>query len=131
MEVRGYSIRTVTDLGFDEAVAKVTEELAKEGFGVLTEIDVRATMKKKLDADLPAYKILGACNPPIAFKTLQAEKEIGIMLPCNVIVYEDGGKTVVAAMNPEVALSVVQNDAIAPMAGEVTAKVKRVVAAME
>jgi uncharacterized protein (DUF302 family) len=132
MEIKGYSIRTDTDLTFDAAIEKVTASLKEQGFGVLTEIDVSATLKKKIDVDFPRYTILGACNPKLAHQTLQAEREIGLLLPCNVIVYEkEEGGVAVAAMNPAEAMSVVKNDAIAPIAGEVTDKLKKAISALE
>src|SRR5665648_253715 len=96
-----YDITTRTDLGYAETIVKVKEELAKEGFGVLTEIDVKATLKIKLDYDFTDYIILGACNPPFAKKALEADMNIGLLLPCNVIVYRDGDKTVVSAIKPK------------------------------
>jgi len=113
---------------YAEAVEKATAALKEEGFGVLTEIDVKATLKKKLDVDFRRYVILGACNPPFAHKALSAELEIGLLLPCNVIVYEteDGG-AVVSAMNPMAALGVVDNPAMQEIAEQVTAKIKRAV----
>ena len=126
-----YYFKTKVDLPYEEAVQRVREGLAEEGFGVLTEIDVKATLRKKLDVDFRPYVILGACNPPLAYKTLQEEEQIGLMLPCNVVVQEapDGG-SVVAALNPLVAMGVVQNPAIEPVAGEVTEKIHRVVEAL-
>ena len=88
-----YGYKKQVDMSYDAAVQNTRDELQKEGFGILTEIDVKATLKKKLDVDYDKYIILGACNPPFAYKALQAEKEIGLLLPCNVIVYEDQGKT--------------------------------------
>ena len=99
MEKTNYGFWKTVNLGFEEAITKVTEELKKEGFGILTEIDVTATFKNKLDVDFKPYKILGACNPPNAYKALQAEEQIGLMLPCNVIVYvDDNDKTNVARL---------------------------------
>jgi uncharacterized protein (DUF302 family) len=99
MKITSYGFSKVVNLSYDKAIEKVTEELKKEGFGVLTEIDVKETLKKKLDVDFKPYKILGACNPPNAYKALQAEEQIGLMLPCNVIVYvNDNVETVVAAI---------------------------------
>ncbi len=127
-----YGIKTSVSMDYDSAISKVTEELKKEGFGVLTEIDVKGTLKKKLDVDFRKYIILGACNPKLAHATLQAERDIGLLLPCNVIVYEeDDGSVVVAAMNPASAMSVVKNPRVEPVAEEVTAKLERVIAAME
>lgn len=110
----------VVDMSFEDAIEKATEELKKVGFGILTEIDVKATLKKKLDVDFRNYKILGACNPQFAHKALQAEDKIGVLLPCNVIVQETkDGKTEVAIMNPAEAMSVVENENLEPIAGEV------------
>src|SRR3989339_1647905 len=95
-----YQYKKEVNLSYDRAVARARERLQKEGFGVLTEIDVKATLKKKLDVDFDKYLILGACNPPFAYKALQAEEDIGLMLPCNVIVHEKGGKTKVSAILP-------------------------------
>jgi uncharacterized protein (DUF302 family) len=106
--------------------------LADEGFGVLTEIDVKATLKEKIDVDFKPYIILGACNPPFAYKTLQVEKQIGLMLPCNVVVQEAaGGGSIVATLNPLVAMEAVENPDLEPIAREVTDKLRRVVQALE
>jgi len=123
-----YGFSKKLDLPYEQAVAKATAALKEEGFGVLTEIDVKATLKKKLDVDFRRYVILGACNPPLAYQALQAELEIGLLLPCNVIVYEteDGG-SVVSAINPMAALGVVDNPAMNNVAEQVTAKIKRAV----
>ncbi len=107
-----------------QAVAKIKTELAEQGFGILTEIDVKAALKNKLDIDYDNYVILGACNPPFAYQALQAEKDIGLLLPCNVIVYEDKGKVLVAAILPTVAMGMVDNSALAGIAAEVEAKLK-------
>lgn len=123
-----YFFKTVVDLPFQEAVEKVTEALAAEGFGILTEIDVRETLKKKIDVDFRNYVILGACNPPFAYQTLQVEEQIGLMLPCNVVVQDGGdGTSIVSALNPEVAMESVQNADLAPIAGEVSRKLKNVI----
>ncbi len=123
-----YYFNKTLNLGFEDAVGRVTEELKKEGCGVLTEIDVQATMKKKLDVDFRPYKILGACNPPFAYKALQAESHIGIYLPCNVIVQDVAeGKTEVAAVDPLVAMSRVENESLIPVAEEIRAKLQRVI----
>jgi len=115
-------------MSFDEAISKVTEELSKEGFGILTEIDVRETLKKKLDVDFRQYKILGACNPPFAFKALSTEDKIGLMLPCNVIVQEVGeGEVEVAAINPVASMQAVKNPGLKDVALEVQGKLKKVV----
>jgi uncharacterized protein (DUF302 family) len=117
-------------LKFPEAVARVTEELAKEGFGVLTEIDVAATLKKKLGLDMPPYRILGACNPQFAHKAIEFEPQIGALLPCNVVVREAGGKTRVEIMDPKAVLQLVGRPEIAGIAGEVRARLERVLAAL-
>ncbi len=123
-----YGIGTSVHLPYDRAVERTRDELAKEGFGVLTEIDVKATMKKKLDVDFRPYVILGACNPPLAHRALTAEQDIGLLLPCNVIVYatDDPGESVVAAMDPVAALSLTGNEGIAPLAEEVKGRLMRV-----
>jgi uncharacterized protein (DUF302 family) len=118
-------------LGFDAAVQKVTEELAKEGFGVLTVIDVQATLKKKLGVDMPPYRILGACNPVLANQAIGAEPEIGLLLPCNVLVREDeGGIVHVSFMDPGAVLSLVDDPRIDPLAGQVKHKLEVVLAAL-
>ena len=117
-------------LPFEQAVAKVTEELKKEGFGVLTTIDMQDTLKKKMNVDVQRYTILGACNPPFAYRSLQAEEEMGLLLPCNVIVYEKDGRTRVSVFDPMVMTVIVENDAIVPVALEVKARLERVIAAM-
>ena len=123
-----YYFNKTLDLPFDKAIERVTDELKKEGFGVLTEIDVQTTLKKKLDVDFRPYRILGACNPPFAHQALQAEKKIGLMLPCNVIVQDTGdGKIEVAAIDPLVAMSRVENPDLEPVAKEVQSKLKRVI----
>jgi len=110
-DIATYGIRTTLKSTFDETVPKVLDALKEEGFGVLTEIDVAKTLKAKLDVDMGRYTILGACNPKIAHASLQAERELGLLLPCNVIVYEDEetGDTVVSAVDPERMLSIVDN----------------------
>lgn len=123
-----YYFNKTLDLSFEDAIARVTEELKKEGFGVLTEINVQATLKKKLDVDFRPYWILGACNPPFAHKALTAESHIGIYLPCNVIIQDAGnGKTEVATVDPLVAMSRVENPDLGPVAKEVQAKLQRVI----
>lgn len=115
-----YGISKKLDISYEEATEKIREALAKEGFGILTEIDVKATLKKKLDKDFRKYVILGACNPSYAYKALSAETEIGLLLPCNVIVYEnDGGGSTVSVMDPVIALGIVGRDDIEPVAKEV------------
>jgi uncharacterized protein (DUF302 family) len=125
-----YGTTKEVSMPFDKAVEKVTEELKKEGFGVLTTIDVKETLKKKLDVDFPRYLILGACNPPFAYKSLQIEEEIGLLLPCNVIVYEKDGKTRVGAFDPMIMSVVIENNDMVPIALEVKARLDRVIAAM-
>jgi len=122
-----YGISKEIDLEFAEAVVKTREELKKEGFGVLTEIDVKKTMKEKLDVEYEDYIILGACNPPFAHKALEAEKEIGLLLPCNVIVYRKDERTFVSAVNPMEAMSMVENEELSKIAAEVSEKLKRVI----
>ena len=117
--------------GFDQAVADVTDELGKEGFGVLTEIDVAATMKKKLNEDMPPYKILGACNPPLAHQAVTAIPEIGLLLPCNVVVREDAsGNVHVSFMDPGSVLGLVDSPEVEPLADEVRQRLQRVMAAL-
>ncbi len=123
-----YFFEKTVNLPYEDAIVKVTEELKKEGFGVLSEIDVQATLKKKLDVDFRPYRILGACNPPFAYKVLQAERNIGLLLPCNVIVQDAGnGKTGVAAIDPLVSMSRVDNPDLEPVAREIQAKLQRVI----
>ena len=122
-----YGYKRKVGYSFDEAVQRTREELPKEGFGVLTEIDVKATLKKKLDVDYDNYIILGACNPPFAYQALQAEKDIGLLLPCNIIVYQDAGETYVSAILPTAAMSMVENSDLGGIAHQVEAKLKKVV----
>lgn len=122
-----YQYKKETGLGYQEAVAKAKEELQKEGFGVLTEIDVKATLKKKLDVDFDDYIILGACNPPMAYKALQAEQDLGLMLPCNLIIYSKNNKTYAAAIKPTVQLEKVNNPMLSEVAKQVEAKLKKVI----
>jgi uncharacterized protein (DUF302 family) len=113
---------------FESAISKVTEELKKEGFGILTEIDVQATFKKKLDIDFKKYRILGACNPNFAYEAIKAEDKIGIMLPCNVIVQEqEDGIVEVSAVDPIASMVSVQNNSLANIASEVSVKLNRVI----
>jgi uncharacterized protein (DUF302 family) len=122
-----YAFSTKVSCGFDEALDQVAEELQKEGFGVLTEIDVKAVLKKKLDIDIRPYKILGACNPVLANQALTTEPDIGLLLPCNVVVREDEDGTVsVSFMDPEAVLDLVDRDDIASLAKEVKARLERV-----
>jgi uncharacterized protein (DUF302 family) len=126
-----YSIRTQINRPYSEAVAATKAALASEGFGVLTEIDVAATMKAKLGKDMKPYVILGACNPPNAWKVLSEEREIGLFLPCNVIVYaEDENTSVVSAIDPLVAMEPAGNEALAPVATEIGNRLRRVINAV-
>jgi uncharacterized protein (DUF302 family) len=128
-----YGLGTTIALPYEQAVERTRQALAEEGFGVLTEIDVRATFKKKLDADFRPYVILGACNPRLAYQALTAERDIGLLLPCNVVVYaaDEPGKSVVAVMDPVKALSLTGNDTIQPLASEVRSRLERVLASLE
>jgi len=127
-KAKKYAFSTVLDTSYEEAITRVTDALKEEGFGVLTEIDVKATLKKKLDVDFRKYAILGACNPPYAHRTLQADLDVGLLLPCNVIVYEtDDQKTHVSALNPVSGLEIIENEVLREIAGEVSEKLKRVI----
>ena len=122
-----YTLSTTTPLSFNETVGRVREELAAAGFGVLSEIDVQATLKKKLGADREPCLILGACNPPLAHRALEAEPELGTLLPCNVVVYQQDGETHIAAVDAEQMLSIVGNDELATTASEVRRRLSGVV----
>jgi uncharacterized protein (DUF302 family) len=123
-----YYISTKVEKPFDEAISEVTEALKKEGFGVLTEIDVKATMRKKLNIDFRNYRILGACNPPFAHKALEAEDKIGTMLPCNVIVQEQRpGSVEIAAVDPVSSMQAVDNPNLSPVAEEIQGRLRRVI----
>ena len=121
-----YGFSKTVDLSFEDTINKITEELKKEGFGILTTIDVKDTLKNKIDVDFKKYTILGACNPPLAHKALQAEEEIGLLLPCNVIVYEKEGKSAVSVFDPSLMTMVVENENLNPIAEEVKEKLQRV-----
>jgi len=125
-----YGFSKTVDMSYEQTIEKVTAELKKEGFGVLTSIDVKETLKQKINVDFKKYTILGACNPPIAHKALQEEEEIGLLLPCNVIVYEKDGKTRVSIFDPMVMTWIMENDQMKPIATEVQEKLQRVLAAM-
>jgi len=127
MLATSYTLSTTTELGFTEAADRVREELKTEGFGVLCEIDVQATLKEKLDVEGEPYLILGACNPPLAHQALQAEPELGVLLPCNVIVYTHEGRTHISAVDAERMLSIAGNTELAPVAADVRSKLARVV----
>ena len=124
--------RTLGTVGLEEAERRVTDALKTEGFGVLTRIDVKETLKKKLDVDFRPYIILGACNPPLAKRALDAEPQIGLLLPCNVVVQEDeDGEVVVSIADPKAMFTVVDNPAVAPIASEVEVRLRRVLAGLE
>lgn len=126
-----YNSKTVT-LSFETALESLASELKKEGFGILTEIDVRETLRKKLDVDFRKYKILGACNPPFAHKALLAEENIGVLLPCNFVVQElSSGEVSISAVNPLVSMQAVQNEALMPVATEIAEKLERVLSAIK
>ena len=125
-----YGFSKTTDLSYEETIEKVTDELKKEGFGVLTTIDVKDTLKKKIDVDFKKYIILGACNPGLGYKALQTEEELGLLLPCNVIVYEKENKTVVSIFDPRVLSTIVDNDILKPVAEEAKAKLVKVLEAI-
>ncbi|MCK5639822.1 MAG: DUF302 domain-containing protein [Gammaproteobacteria bacterium] len=122
-----YGFHVTFNGGFDEAIERVTEELSKEGFGVLTEIDVQATLKKKIDVDRKPYRILGACNPHLANRAINAESDIGLLLPCNVVVREeDDGTITVAFMDPDMMVNIIQKEEINTIAAEAKEKLLRV-----
>jgi uncharacterized protein (DUF302 family) len=133
METTAYAHKVELDIPYEQAIEKATEKLKEQGFGVLTEIDIRAKLKEKTGADFRRYVILGACNPPLAHQALQAELEVGILLPCNVIVYEtDPGHSVVAAMAPKAAMAAVgDNPALAAVAREADVKIRKAMTALE
>jgi uncharacterized protein (DUF302 family) len=122
-----YGISKTLDISYEQAIEKVTEELKKQGFGILTTIDVKETLKKKLDVDFNKYIILGACNPPFAYEALKAEEQIGLLLPCNVIVYEKEGKTVVSAFNPAAITSLSDNKKMHELSVELNALMNKVI----
>jgi uncharacterized protein (DUF302 family) len=125
----GFSL--IVDLTFDEALSKVKGELKKEGFGILTEVDVKATMKKKLDLDIRPYQILGACNPPLAHKALEAEPQIGLMLPCKFVVYvNEDDKTVISAVDPVKMMEGIENEQLSEVAKSVQEKFIKVIASI-
>jgi uncharacterized protein (DUF302 family) len=122
-----YHNSKTVNYSFDEALGRIAEELKKEGFGILTEIDVKETLKKKLDVDFRKYKILGACNPPFAHKALQIEENLGVLLPCNIAVQEKGnGEVQISFINPMESMQVVQNEKLVEIASEVSNKLKKV-----
>ncbi|MGE5274976.1 MAG: DUF302 domain-containing protein [Verrucomicrobiota bacterium] len=127
MLATGYTLSATTEASFEDAVERVREELKDEGFGVLCEIDVQATLREKLGVEREPYLILGACNPPLAHRALDVEPELGTLLPCNVAVYRAGGETHISAIDAERMLSLVENPGLAAVAAEVRAKLGRVV----
>lgn len=123
-----YFSKSIVNVTFDEAIEKVTKSLKEEGFGILTEIDIKATLKKKLDVAFYNYKILGACNPPFAYKALLAEDKIGAMLPCNVIVQEkEAGKVEVSAVDPAASMQAIENGELIDIANEIRARLQKVI----
>ena len=127
MLTASYTLSATTPLMFAAAVGRVRAELQAEGFGVLCEVDVQATLREKLGVEGEPYLILGACNPPLAHQALQAEPELGVLLPCNVVVYQRSGETHIAAIDPERMLSIVENDELAPVATDIKARLGAVV----
>lgn len=126
-----YHFTRIVPVSFEDAIARVTDQLRKEGFGVLTEIDVRETLKKKLNVDFRKYKILGACNPQFAYQALQTEDKIGTMLPCNIVVQETaGGGIEVSAVDPVASMAAIENPALGKTAEQVRARLKRVIEAL-
>jgi len=125
-----YGFSKTVSMSYDDAVEKVTSELKKEGFGVLTSIDVKDTLKKKIDVDFKKYIILGACNPTLVHKALQSEEELGLLLPCNVLVYERERETVVSVFNPLIMTEIIENNNLTPIATEVKERLERVLKAV-
>jgi uncharacterized protein (DUF302 family) len=127
-DVKKYAFSTFLDTAYEDAISRVTDALKEEGFGVLTEIEVQETLKKKLDKEFRKYVILGACNPPYAYRSLEADLDVGLLLPCNVIVYEtDDNKAYIAAINPVSALEIIQSQELQDLAEEVSEKLKKVI----
>jgi len=131
MEKTQYVLRTRLPISYEEAVPKVTEALKTEGFGVLTEIDVKATLKKKIDVDFRKYVILGACNPRLAHQALNTELEIGVMLPCNVVVYDEDGEAVVSIVDPYAMLGIGLSNNLQQVASEARERLERVINSLE
>ena len=125
-----YGFSKMVDMSYEQTIEKVTAELKKEGFGVLTSIDVKETLKQKINVDFKKYTILGACNPPIAHRALLEEEDLGLLLPCNVIVYEKNGKTRVSIFDPMVMTWIIENDNMKPIATEVQERLQRVLKAI-
>ncbi len=130
MSDKDLALRTTLDLPYEQAVERVIAALKNEGFGVLTEIDVKATLKEKLGADFRKYVILGACNPSLAYQALSTDLDVGLLLPCNVTVYEDSGESVVQILNPVWMLGAVESTELAPIAQEARARLQRVIEAL-
>lgn len=130
MEITAYAITRTVDAPFDEAIERVTTALATEGFGILTTIDVQATLKQKLDLDVAPYTILGACNPQLASRGLAIEPDLGVLLPCNVVVRRDGDRTIIAAMEPLAAMRLAGNADLEPLAAEARERIERAVASI-
>jgi len=122
-----YAILKETNYDFEEVISKLSDELQKEGFGILMKIDIDEKIKTKLGVDFKKYSILGACNPEKAYKAISAEENIGLFLPCNVIVYEKGEKTIIAAIKPTIAMNVAENDEVLKIAKEIEKKLSRVI----
>ena len=130
MDITPYAITRTVDASFADAIEQVTDALAAEGFGILTTIDVQATMKKKLDLDVAPYTILGACNPQLASRGLAIEPDLGVLLPCNVIVRRDGESTIVSAMEPLAAMPLAGNPDLGPLVVEARERIERALAAL-
>lgn len=124
--INGYALETTTARPFEDAIARVTALLAAHGFGILTEIDVQATLRKKLGLETRPYRILGACNPPFAHRALEAEPHVGVLMPCNVVVWDEGTHRVVAAMEPRMMSEVVGSEPLGAIAGEMSARIHAV-----
>ncbi|NOX18518.1 MAG: DUF302 domain-containing protein [Chlorobi bacterium] len=131
MENTNYGFWKSVDYGFEEAIGKTEAALKEEGFGVLADLDFKATLKKKLDVDFKPYRVLAACNPPNAYKALQAEEQLGLLLPCNVIVYvNDDGQTIVAAIDPSASMGMVDNEIVREVAKDIETKLRKVIDAV-
>ncbi|WP_324651168.1 DUF302 domain-containing protein [Georgenia sp. H159] len=127
-----YGISTTVKMAFDETVTALRQALSEQGFGILTEIDMAATLKNKLDVDIPPQVILGACNPPLAHRALQEEESIGLLLPCNVVVRSAGEtSTVVEALDPQIMVGVTDNDGLRPVADDATGRLRAALAALD
>ncbi len=131
MSTQHYGMSTAVKESYEDAIVKVTAALKEQGFGILTEIDMQATMKKKLDANIDKYIILGACNPNLAYQALQHEQEIGLLLPCNVIVYEKNGTTYVSFLDPKQMVGFANNEALNDMAKDASSRINKVYEAMK